>query len=162
MDIAAIQKDQPLQVLPISGGLGVELRGVFIHSRMSQEEIGFIYRMLLKHRVVFFRNQQQITDQSQRDFARNFGEIVSHPTVAALEEPAILELHSHKGGRASSWHTDVTFDLRPPKLSILRAVTLPDLGGDTVWANTVAAYDRLPSNLKALAEKLWAVHGNDF
>jgi alpha-ketoglutarate-dependent taurine dioxygenase len=50
----------------------------------------------------------------------------------------------------------------PPKLSILRAVTLPGLGGDTVWANTVAAYDGLPDTLKALAEKLRAVHGNDF
>lgn len=161
-DTATVRQEESMQALPLSGGLGAELRGVFIHSHMPRREVDFIYQMLLKHRVVFFRNQHQITDQSQRDFARNFGEIVSHPTVAAQEEPTILELHSHRGGRANSWHTDVTFDLRPPKLSILRAVTLPDLGGDTVWANRVAAYDRLPSNLKALAEKLWAVHGNDF
>ena len=122
-DTATARKEESMQALPISGGLGAELRGVFIHSQMPQEEVDFIYQMLLKHRVVFFRNQHQITDQSQRDFARNFGEIVSHPTVAAQEEPTILELHSHRGGRANSWHTDVTFDLRPPKLSILRAVT---------------------------------------
>ncbi|MFM9925686.1 TauD/TfdA family dioxygenase [Variovorax sp. H27-G14] len=151
-----------LQAIALSGGLGAELRGVFICSRMPQEKIDFIQQMLLKHRVIFFRNQYQITDQSHRDFAQNFGEIVSHPMVAAQKEPAILELHSHKGGRANSWHTDVTFDLQPPKLSILRAVTVPDLGGDTVWANTVAAYEHLPDHLKALAEKLWAVHGNDF
>jgi len=161
-DAATVAKEEPVQVLSISAGIGAELRGIFIRSEMPREEIDFVYEMLLKHRVLFFRNQHQITDQSHRDFARNFGEIVSHPTVAAQDEPAILELHSHRGGRANSWHTDVTFDLRPPKLSILRAVTLPDLGGDTVWANTVAAYEHLPDNLKVLAEKLWAVHGNDF
>ncbi|ATB37897.1 alpha-ketoglutarate-dependent taurine dioxygenase [Cystobacter fuscus] len=157
-----LQKERPVQVVPLSGSLGAELRGVFIHGETPEEDAAFIQRMLLKYRVVFFRNQHQITDQSHQDFARNFGEIVSHPTVAAQGDPAILELHSHNGGRANSWHTDVTFDLRPPKLSILRAVTLPELGGDTVWANTVAAYEHLPDNLKALAEKLWAVHGNDF
>ncbi|RSZ39932.1 MULTISPECIES: TauD/TfdA family dioxygenase [unclassified Variovorax] len=161
-DVATVAKEEPVQVVPLSGGLGAELRGMFIRSEMSSEEVDFVYEMLLKHRVLFFRNQHQITDQSHRDFAQNFGEIVSHPTVATQDEPTILELHSHRGGRANSWHTDVTFDLRPPKLSILRAVTLPDLGGDTVWANTVAAYEHLPDNLKALAEELWAVHGNDF
>nr|WP_232287948.1 TauD/TfdA family dioxygenase [Verminephrobacter eiseniae] len=67
--------------------------------------------------------------------------MVSHPTVAAQEDPSILELHSHRGGRANSWHTDVTFDVRPPKLSILRAVTLPELDGDTGgptrWLSTI-------------------------
>ena len=161
-DILAIQKEEELQIFPLSGGLGAELRGLFIHGRMPSEQIDLIHRMVLKHRVIFFKNQHQVTDQSHRDFAQNFGEIVSHPTVAAQDQQAILELHSHRGGRANSWHTDVTFDLCPPKLSVLRAVTLPDLGGDTVWANTVAAYDHLPDHLKALAEKLWAVHGNDF
>jgi taurine dioxygenase len=159
---SVIHQEEAERVFPISGGLGAELRDVVIRNGMSQEEIDFIYRMLLKYRVLFFRNQHPLTDQAHQDFGRRFGEIVGHPTVAAQEEPAILELHSHRGGRANSWHTDVTFDLQPPKLSILRAVTLPALGGDTVWANTVAAYDHLPLQLKALAEKLWAVHGNDF
>ena len=160
----AQQFDQPAveNVFPMAGALGAELRNVTIRSGMPQEEIAFIHRMLLKHRVLFFRNQHGLTDQVHQEFGCRFGEIVAHPTVAAQEEPAILELHSHKGGRANSWHTDVTFDLRPPKLSILRAVTLPAFGGDTVWANTVAAYDHLPSQLKVLAEQLWAVHGNDF
>lgn len=156
------QRVQEYQSLPLSGGLGAELRGIFIRDNMPQEAIDFIYQMLLRYRVVFIRNQHQVTDQIHQDFARHFGDIVSHPTVAAEDEPSILELHSHRGGRANSWHTDVTFDVRPPKLSILRAVRLPDLGGDTVWANTVAAYDHLPDNLQTLADKLWAVHGNDF
>lgn len=129
---------------------------------MAPHEIDFIQQMLLRHRVVFLRDQHQLTDAVHQDFAQHFGSIVSHPTVAADSDPSILELHSHRGGRANSWHTDVTFDLRPPKLSILRAVTLPRQGGDTVWADTVAAYQHLPSTLQLLADRLWAIHGNDF
>lgn len=159
---ATFRKERPSQVVPLSAELGAELHGCFIQGDLDDEDLEFIQQALLKYHVVFFRNQHQLTDQSHRDFARSFGDIAGHPTVGTQEDQAILELHSHRGGRANSWHTDVTFDLRPPKLSILRAVTLPDLGGDTAWANTVAAYEHLPDTLKALADKLWAVHGNDF
>ncbi|MGR8031872.1 TauD/TfdA dioxygenase family protein, partial [Burkholderia pseudomallei] len=100
--------------------------------------------------------------RAQELFAQAFGEIVKHPTMGGKTGSAILELHSHEGVRANSWHTDVTFGLRPPKLSVLRALALPDAAGDTVWANTVAAYQHLPSSLQDLVDKLWAVHGNDF
>lgn len=63
-------------------------------------------------------------------------------------------------GKANSWHTDVSFVDRIPKASILRAVTLPEYGGSTVWASGVAAYEGLPAPLKALVENLWAVHTN--
>lgn len=148
--------------VPISDVLGAIIEGIKIRDDMPQSELDFIQRMLQKHRVLFFRNQHGLTDSTQLRFARHFGEIVSHPTVATEADSAILELHSHRGGRANSWHTDVTFEMLPPKLSVLRAVTLPEVGGDTVWANTVAAYEHLPTDLKQLADRLWAVHGNDF
>jgi taurine dioxygenase len=155
-------RQQGREVIVLSQALGAELHGLRIGDAMPDEDIDFIHRMLLRHRVVFFRHQHHVTDAVQKAFARQFGEIVGHPTVAAHADPAVLELHSHRGGRANSWHTDVTFALRPPKLSILRAVTLPPVGGDTVWANTAKAYRTLPENLRCLADRLWAVHGNDF
>jgi taurine dioxygenase len=82
--------------------------------------------------------------------------------VPSKEGTQILELDSNHGGRANSWHTDVTFEVAYPQVSILRAVTLPPYGGDTVWANTAAAYDELTPALKTLAENLWALHGNDY
>ena len=63
---------------------------------------------------------------------------------------------------ANSWHTDVTFVDRIPKASLLRAITLPPFGGTTTWASTEAAYDRLPTPLRVLAENLWAVHTNTY
>lgn len=56
----------------------------------------------------------------------------------------------------------MTFEVAYPKASILRAVVIPAQGGDTVWSNTAAAYDKLPAELKTLADNLWAIHGNDY
>src|SRR5262249_2022785 len=75
----------------------------------------------------------------------------------------ILEFDSTDGrGRADRWHTDVTFIDAYPRISVLRGVVIPPCGGDTVWANTVAAYEGLPPGLKKLAENLWAVHSNPY
>jgi taurine dioxygenase len=63
---------------------------------------------------------------------------------------------------ANSWHTDVTFVDRIPAFSVLRGVDIPAYGGNTVWANTAAAYDALPAPLKALVDALWAVHTNAY
>jgi taurine dioxygenase len=62
--------------------------------------------------------------------------------------------------RASRWHTDVTFVPAFPLFSVLRGVVIPPVGGDTVWANTVAAYATLPPALRGLADQLWALHSN--
>ncbi|MFN6995405.1 MAG: TauD/TfdA dioxygenase family protein, partial [Aquincola tertiaricarbonis] len=84
------------------------------------------------------------------------------PTVPSKDGTRLLELDSRHGGRANSWHTDVTFEVDYPQVSILRAVVIPPYGGDTVWANTALAYDELPASLKSLADQLWALHGNHY
>ncbi|MGH8842058.1 MAG: TauD/TfdA dioxygenase family protein, partial [Advenella sp.] len=122
-----------------------------------------IERALLTHKVIFFRGQDHLDDDIHQAFGTRFGTIEAHPTVPSREGTRLFELDASKGGgRADSWHTDVTFKAHYPKIGILRAVTVPAYGGDTVWANTVRAYDNLPPELKALAEQLWAVHSNDY
>ncbi len=82
---------------------------------------------------------------------------MAHPTVpVSAGSRYLLELDSHRGGRANSWHTDITFLPAYPKASILRSLVSPSYGGDTVWANTAEAYRRLPDSLRALADTLWA------
>jgi alpha-ketoglutarate-dependent sulfate ester dioxygenase len=154
--------EKPYKVTPLSGIIGAEIRGLTLSGKMRGEDLDFIRRNLLRHRVLFFKDQHHLDDAQHQEFAENFGEVIGHPTVGDKSQSSILELHSHRGGRANSWHTDVTFELKIPKISILRAVNLPDHGGDTVWANTVAAYRHLPATLQELADRLWAVHGNDF
>jgi alpha-ketoglutarate-dependent sulfate ester dioxygenase len=87
----------------------------------------------------------------------------AHPTVPGRRANArVLDVDGANGGRANSWHTDVTFVDRPPAASVLRAMVLPPFGGDTVWANTALAYRTLPDHLRRLADELWAVHTNAF
>lgn len=155
-------RQQPLQIQPLSGRIGAVVHGARLSGELAAEQFTQIHAALLRHRVLFFRGQHHLTDASHQAFGRLFGEIESHPTVPAPDGTAFLELNSQHGGRADSWHTDVTFKAAFPKVCVLRAVTLPGHGGDTVWANTVAAYEGLPEPLRQLAEQLWAVHGNDY
>jgi alpha-ketoglutarate-dependent taurine dioxygenase len=152
-----------LDVHPVGGRIGAEIRGVRLGPDLADTTIAAINGALLRHKVIFFRGQSHLDDDAQEAFARRFGETVPHPTVAPLEGNShLLELDSKNGTRANSWHTDVTFVAAYPKISILRGVVIPPVGGDTVWANTVEAYKRLPQALQALAESLRAVHTNTY
>jgi alpha-ketoglutarate-dependent taurine dioxygenase len=152
------------EVVPVAGRIGAEIRGVRLSSDLSAETVGAIREAWLRHRVVFFRGQQHLTEATQEGLTSVFGgPPVGHPTVPAIAGTRfITELDSRQGGRANSWHTDVTFVDAYPRASILRALAVPASGGDTQWANTAAAYQDLSPELKGLAEKLWALHTNEY
>jgi alpha-ketoglutarate-dependent taurine dioxygenase len=152
-----------LSVHPVAGRIGAEIRGVRLKGDLDKSTVQTIRQALLKHKVVFFRGQQHLDDAGHEHFARLLGRPVAHPTVPVKAGSSyLLELNSEYGGRANSWHTDVTFVDAYPQASILRAVVVPASGGDTVWANTAAAYEHLPALLRDLAVQLWAIHTNDF
>ncbi|CAG2145355.1 TauD/TfdA dioxygenase family protein [Cupriavidus plantarum] len=153
-----------LDVRPVSGRIGAEVRGVRLDGDLPAATFEAIRAALLRHKVLFFREQGHLDDATQEAFGSLFGPPVPHPTVPVRAGTQyLLELDSqHGGGRANSWHTDVTFDLAYPQVSVLRAVEVPAYGGDTVWANTAAAYEELPQPLRELADKLWALHTNDY
>jgi alpha-ketoglutarate-dependent sulfate ester dioxygenase len=156
--------DQGFEVRPVAGRIGAELAGIRLSTELSEATLAEIRQELIRYKVIFFRGQQHLDDREQEAFGRRFGEIVPHPTVPPLAgTEVVLELDAAKGGgRANHWHTDVTFVDAYPKASILRAVVVPSHGGDTVWANTAAAYRDLPADLRALADGLWAVHTNAY
>ncbi|MEH3085114.1 MAG: TauD/TfdA family dioxygenase [Xylophilus ampelinus] len=151
-----------LDIRPLAGRIGAEIRGLRLSGSLAPETFAALHAALLRHKVVFLRGQQHLDDAEHEAVGRLFGAIEPHPTVPSPDGRTLLELDSRHGGRANSWHTDVTFEVAPPKVAVLRAVVIPPVGGDTVWANTAAAYDSLPAPLKALAEGLRAVHGNDY
>jgi taurine dioxygenase len=161
-----ISFDQPFQrigVKRIAGRIGAEITGVKLSGSLDRETFGEIERALLEHKVIFLHGQQHLDNVEHEAFSALFGKVIAHPTVPSPKGTRIFELDSAGGGgRADSWHTDVTFVEAFPKVSVLRAVTVPEHGGDTVWANSVAAYEQLSGPLKQLAEQLWAVHSNDY
>jgi len=152
-----------LDLQPVAGRIGAEVRAVRLSGDLEPATFDAIRQALLKYKVLFFRGQRHLDDAAQEAFARLWGELVAHPTVPVRPgTDYLLELDSEHGGRANSWHTDVTFDLAYPQASILRAVVIPAAGGDTVWANTAQAYLDLPPALRQLADNLWALHTNDY
>lgn len=147
---------------PVAGRIGAEIVGIDLSSDLSDSIISEIRQALVQYKVIFFR-QQQLDANGQVAFARRFGSLTTaHPTVPALNgHPEILDLdYGRTVARANHWHTDVTFVDRPPLGSVLRAIEIPPVGGDTVWANSVTAYQDLPEHLRNLADQLWAVHSN--
>lgn len=153
----------PLDIHPVTGRIGAEIRGVELSGDLDTETVRAIEDALVRHKVIFFRGQQHLDDAEHEAFAGLFGDPVAHPTVPVAEGSRyLLDLDSKEGYAASSWHTDVTFVDAYPKGSILRSITVPEAGGDTVWANTETAYEGLPEPLRQLANNLWAVHTNDY
>ncbi|MBD2112339.1 MULTISPECIES: TauD/TfdA dioxygenase family protein [Cyanophyceae] len=160
-------------IQPLSGRIGAEIRGVNLRKLLGDRPSGpvldhgtvaAIRQALLKYKVIFFRNQS-LDDPSQVAFARCFGDITgAHPTVAPpTDHPAVLDIdYGRTPSRTNFWHTDVTFVDRPPLGSVLRVLELPPAGGDTLWANTITAYQDLPPCLKTLADSAWAIHSNAY
>ena len=152
-----------LDIRPVTGTIGAEIRGVRLSGDLDAETVREIEAALVRHKVIFFRGQHHLDNSDHEAFATLFGDPVAHPTVPVAEgSKYLLELDSKEGYAASSWHTDVTFVDAYPKGSILRAVTVPEAGGDTFWANGETAYDGLPEPLRQLVNNLWAVHTNDY
>ncbi|ABG93890.1 MULTISPECIES: TauD/TfdA family dioxygenase [Rhodococcus] len=146
-------------VVKLGAHIGARIDGVRLGGNLDPATVSLIRQALLEHKVIFFRGQEHLTDDSQYEFAELLGSpTTAHPTVTS-RGTKVLPIDSDYG-KANSWHTDVTFVDRIPKASILRAVQLPTYGGSTTWASGVAAYNALPEPLKVLADNLWATHTN--
>jgi taurine dioxygenase len=152
-----------IAVQPLAGAIGAELSGVDTGGHVSDDAVAQIRQALLDHKVVFLRDQH-LNYASQVAFAERLGPLtLGHPTLASPpEQPFLEEIDSAKGVRANYWHTDVTFVDRPPAFTLLHAVVIPPVGGDTLWTSTVAAYESLPAELRDLADRLRIVHTNEY
>lgn len=110
-----------------------------------------------------FRDQKMTLEQ-QVALGKRFGtgELHFHPNVPGPKGfPEVLPIKSNKDSNnvaGEAWHTDVSCDLRPPGLSILRIEETPPFGGDTLWASTTALYAKLSPTLRAYLDTLSAVH----
>jgi taurine dioxygenase len=147
-----------LEIRPLTPTVGAEIFGVDLREPLAQETIESIEHALVSHHVIFFR-EQDITPEQQIAFARQFGEISIPPFAPKygdVPELIVLDQNSPRGEGADKWHTDNIFMAEPPLGSILKAVTLPALGGDTCFANMVAAYEALSEPIRQLIDGLRA------
>lgn len=119
----------------------------------------WLMKQLHEHLVLVIRDQH-LSPAAQVELARKLGSPTpAHPVVPGHpDHPEILELDGANGGRNARWHTDVTFTTTPPAASILVADTVPEVGGDTLWADMRTAYERLSPAVRMMIDGLEAVH----
>ncbi len=161
MATAAVRPDtHAFTVRPLTPAVGAEIHDIDLASPDIADRIPELRAALLQHGVIFFRNQH-LTAEQHIAFARHFGELEIHPaTPRDQSNPEILRIaHGPDSrGRENSWHSDVTWRETPSLGSILRAVEVPEVGGDTLFANMHLAYQRLSPELQRLCTGLTAVH----
>lgn len=160
MNIAIKAQDfRRFEVAPLSPAIGAELLGIDL-ANIDDDLIGEVRTALLTYKVVFFRDQT-ISRADHIAFARAFGELEIHPaTPKGQPDPEVLRIAHGPGSRGQEnfWHSDVTWRAEPSLGSILRAIELPDIGGDTLFANMNLAYEALPDDLKLEICEMNAVH----
>jgi taurine dioxygenase len=149
-----------LSVRQSTSVIGAEVRGVDLSSYLSEETVGTLRDLLLAHKVLFFRHQT-MSEEDQVRFARSFGEIdipLFRTTSSGSPEVLVLDQVAPRGEGADSWHADNTYMTTPPMASILMALRLPDVGGDTCFASMPAAYEALSPALQRFLDGLHAEH----
>jgi taurine dioxygenase len=150
-----------MDVRPIAGALGAEVRGVDLRKPLSAELAAAIRRAWLEHLVLFFRDQPLERDQYMA-FARAIGKPIEYPFVKGIAGyPEIIEvkkLEQEKVNFGGVWHSDTTYLEVPPMASMLLARELPPRGGDTMFANMYLALETLSDGMKRMLAPLKAVN----
>ena len=152
-----------IKVEPLTCAIGAQLSNVNLGvASRDAALVAEIRTLLLKHRVLFFRDQD-ITRAEHVAFARHFGELEDHPVAGSdPENPGLVRIYKSpeqpNERYENAWHTDATWREKPPFGCVLRCVECPPVGGDTMWANMALAYERLPEHVKTRIATLRARH----
>jgi len=152
-----------MRVEQLTCAIGAELVGVNLADAIDDDGLFAEMRAaLLKHRVLFLRDQD-ISRAEHVAFARRFGELEGHPVAGSdPEHPGLVRIYKNpdqpNDRYENAWHADATWREAPQFGAVLRCVECPPVGGDTMWANMVLAYENLPDHVKAQIADLRARH----
>ncbi|MCY1281291.1 Alpha-ketoglutarate-dependent taurine dioxygenase [compost metagenome] len=152
-----------MKVEQLTCAIGAEISGVNLGDASRDDSLfAEIKALLLKHKVLFLRDQD-ISRAEHVAFARRFGELEDHPVAGSdPDHPGLVRIYKDpdqpNDRYENSWHTDATWREAPPMGCVLRCVECPPVGGDTMWANMVLAYEKLPADVKQRIEGLRARH----
>ncbi|QGZ58354.1 TauD/TfdA dioxygenase family protein [Paraburkholderia acidiphila] len=152
-----------MKVEQLTYAIGAELTGVNLADAVHDDGLfAEVRAALLKHRVLFLRDQN-ITRTEHVAFARRFGELEDHPVAGSdPDHPGLVRIYKNpdqpNDRYENAWHADATWREAPQFGAVLRCVECPPVGGDTMWANMVLAYEKLPQHVKAQIDGLYARH----
>ncbi len=161
MDDVVKKVSSTLEIEQVGAYLGAEVHGVDFSKPLDAETYEFINAGLCEHGVLVFRDAN-ITTEGQMAFGRLFGKLTVHPFSPNEEErPELIVFKNDETNAPYStdvWHSDETFREAPPMATCLRATDVPKVGGDTMFASMVAAYEGLPDRMKNFITGLEAIH----
>jgi taurine dioxygenase len=151
-----------IEVLPATGVLGAEIRGVDLRQPLDEQTWAEVRHAFLDHGVIYFPDQD-ISPEQHIAFSQHFGPIEPVPLLKNIEgypQVQMIRREAHETGRVlgESWHTDSTFLDKPPAAVVMRAVEVPPFGGDTGFLSMYAAYNALSPLMQQTLEGLSAVH----
>lgn len=155
---------ETIQVHPLTPTIGAEIIGVDLSQPLSERQFSEIHAALLRHLVIFFRDQH-LSIEAHKAFGRRFGDLDIHPTTRMAGHPEIIEIKADANSKyvaGEVWHSDVTCSPTPPMGSILYLHEIPENGGgDTLFVNMYRAYETLSAPVRSLIDGLTAVHDGD-
>jgi taurine dioxygenase len=153
-----------IQVRKLTPVIGAEITGVDLSQPMGNQVFQEVHDALMENLVVFFRDQQ-VDHAKQMAFGRRFGELHVHPAAPSVPgHPEVMIIHADANSKfvnGESWHSDVSCEDEPPMGSILHLETMPDVGGDTMFANMYAACEALSAPMRSLLAGLTAIHDGE-
>ena len=144
----------------VSGALGAEVIN-FDLNYLNNKNFEEINNLLLDHKVVFFRNQS-LTLEKFIEIASMFGPVEEHAYVKGIEKypqiTRIIKAANEKNQWGEGWHSDVSYDLTPSKVIMLKSLKIPPIGGDTVFSNMELALETLDEDIKKIIQNKKAIH----
>jgi taurine dioxygenase len=164
-----MEETMAVKLRKLSYPLGAEVCDVDVAKPMSEQSFGEIYRAFLDNGILLFRNQD-ITREQHIEFSRRFGELDRHESLPRDRHPQYPELlmvtnEPKTDGSPSDtkytgrqWHSDMSFTTEPSLGSLLKSYEVPEVGGDTLFANMYMAYDALSGGMKKLIANLHGIH----
>jgi taurine dioxygenase len=151
-----------IDLKPTAGCCGAVVSGIDLSQSLSEDLIGTLRQHWVDNKVLIFPKQTLTPDQLVQ-FSLQFGEIGDDPFFGHIEEHEQVAAIQRRADEttpifAEIFHTDWSFLKVPPAGTALYGITIPPHGGNTLFADQVAAYDALPESLQARIEDLIAIH----
>ena len=148
----------------LTANIGVEVHGLDLGRGLDDQVLGLLRTAVAEHHVVVLRDQHLSADQHAA-VAIAFGPILPSPvqmaTGARTVTVSTIEDTASRPPAGFPWHTDLSWTARPPAFGFLSAVTIPEFGGDTIWASTAATFDALPPDVREQCERSTLLHAPD-
>jgi taurine dioxygenase len=151
-----------LDITPSGQSCGAAVRGLDLSKPMTKDILAAVRAAWLEHQVLAFPDQK-LTDDQLEAYTLNFGPFGEDPFIAPIPgHPHIIAVKRMADETspifAESWHTDWSFQAKPPQGTCLYGKTIPPVGGDTLFTNQYLALDQMPADLRKRIEGKRAIH----